>query len=257
MAKGLEHDASVSLSSELAGLIRIHFAPEAHASVRETLLSYAASSHDPEVDRVQYDLLHLGAGNPDKVRRLADVALMDPRDVMVAEYFRVGARDYPYAWARRHAVNTNWDEPPEKDESLGYGEFSLIRSTNDTGGIPLLRSLRLKFSDSTKLSAFANLLSALAEPGAAVDLSAVIPYRNYRNPSAQQRTKLRCFRDDAPAILSYDGIVLSWDGSAAYWTNCRSMCLKLADAGRGILEITPDTASQKVLASLSKIATYI
>jgi hypothetical protein len=53
-------------------LIRIHYAPQAQSAVRAILLAYAAAGCGPITDRVQFDLLHLGAGDPDRVKRLTD-----------------------------------------------------------------------------------------------------------------------------------------------------------------------------------------
>jgi hypothetical protein len=103
-------DQEKLLSAELEQLLVQLYAPHDQAAVRALLLSYAttryaASGPSEETDRIQFDLLHLGAGDAGKVRRLAEVATRDPRDVMSGEYFRKEGRSYPHAWARRHAVN--------------------------------------------------------------------------------------------------------------------------------------------------------
>jgi hypothetical protein len=98
-----------SLSAEFEELIRAHYPPGAQSAVRRTLMSYRAAKPGPGTDRVQYDLLLLGAGDAAKLKNLADLAAQDPRDIMQQEYFWVDGRSYPHTWARRHAVNRNWD----------------------------------------------------------------------------------------------------------------------------------------------------
>ena len=66
----MANDEGVFLSSEIEELIRIHYAPQAQSAVRAILLSYAVAGRGPVTDRVQFDLLHLGAGDPDRVKRL-------------------------------------------------------------------------------------------------------------------------------------------------------------------------------------------
>jgi hypothetical protein len=78
-------DGLVLLSGELEELIGRHFAAEDQPVVRETLRSYGALRPGPVTDRVQFDLLHLCAGDVDRVKRLAKMAASDPRDVMVHE----------------------------------------------------------------------------------------------------------------------------------------------------------------------------
>jgi hypothetical protein len=95
MAMSMGQDENASLSSELEELIRIHFDPQAQPAVRATLLSYAAARPGPVTDRVQFDLLHLSAGDADRLKRLTDLAAQDPRDVMSQEYFWVGQAGIP------------------------------------------------------------------------------------------------------------------------------------------------------------------
>lgn len=92
----MANDEGVFLSSEIEELIRIHYAPQAQSAVRAILLSYAVAGRGPVTDRVQFDLLHLGAGDPDRVKRLADLAALDARDVMSQEYFWAGGKSYPH-----------------------------------------------------------------------------------------------------------------------------------------------------------------
>jgi hypothetical protein len=254
MAMSMGQDEDASLSSELEELIRIHFDPQARPGVRATLLSYAAARPGPVTDRVQFDLLHLSAGDADRLKRLADLAAQDARDVMSQEYFAVAGRSYPHTWARRHAVNRNWDDPPKQNEAvLATAELFFRTQPSSAGSKPeLLPSLILTFADEVQLLAFADQLLTLAESGVASDLSTVV---KYRGGSSTECTVLHCLRGDAPETLIHDGKVLSWDGNADYWIECRDKCLKLAETGSGFQEmIMRGTTDQQVRVSLQPIA---
>jgi hypothetical protein len=251
----MEQDEDASLSSELEELIRTHFDPQAQSAVRATLLSYAAARPGPVTDRVQFDLLHLSAGDADRLKRLADLGAQDPRDVMSQEYFWVAGRSYPHTWARRHSVNRNWDEPPKRNDAvLATAELFFRRQPGGSAGSKpkLLPSLILTFADDVQLLAFADLLSTLVESGVALDLSTVV---QYRGSSSMECTVLHCLRGDAPETIIHDGKVLSWDGNADYWIECRGKCLKLAENGSGFQEmIVRATADQQVRLSLHPTA---
>ncbi len=67
----------VALSMETEAGISNSFPPQDRAEVRALLLEYGTAAAEREVERVRFDILHLAAGELEKVRRL--VALAQPR----------------------------------------------------------------------------------------------------------------------------------------------------------------------------------
>src|ERR1700744_1752103 len=74
-------------------------------TLRVLLLEYGTAKWHREVERVRFDVLHLAGGDPDRVRRLVELAKKDARDVMSGEYYRRDGRSIPHEWALRHDVN--------------------------------------------------------------------------------------------------------------------------------------------------------
>lgn len=113
MATNSPHHENTSLSDEMEDLISNYFDPQVQSAARAILLFYAATRPEPATERVLFDLVHLSAGNLDKLKHLAELATEDPRDIMSQEYFRVDGKYYPHPWARRHAVNRDSPEPQQ------------------------------------------------------------------------------------------------------------------------------------------------
>ena len=245
-----------SLSAEFEELIRIYYPLEAQSAVRTTLMSYGAAKPGPGTDRVRYDLLLLGAGDPARLNHLADLAARDSRDIMSQEYFWADGRSYPHPWARRHAVNRDWDHPPKHEKAaLATAELFFRSQPSGSSGAKrqVLPSVFLTFSDRIPLLTFADRVFTFAQSDVALDLSDEI---RYQGMSTAKRTILRCPRTDLPETLIHDGEVLYWDGNADYWIECRQKCRKLAESGRGFQEMLPrGTADQQVRVSLSPLVT--
>jgi hypothetical protein len=248
-------DDAVSLSSELEELIRGLYAPQEQSSVRATLMSYAAANPGAVTDRVQFDLLHLGAGDAEQVKRLAGVAAQDPRDVMSGEYFWTAGRSYPHPWARRHPVNRDWVEPPKQNaEPLCTAElFFRWQPGGSSGAKPLkLPSLVLAFANDVSLMSFGNQVLKLTEHDRVIDLSSALQFQNRLSPES---TVLRCVRGGEPETLAYDGEVLTWSGDAEYWTACHFKCLRLAESGDGFRDMMTGRATgQRIRISLRATA---
>lgn len=94
----------IPLSEETKKQIRTMFVDEHRDEVRLMLLEDMGCSQSV-VERIRFDILHLSAGDPAKVRSLVDLAKRDPRDVMAAEYFREDGISKPREWAIVHEVN--------------------------------------------------------------------------------------------------------------------------------------------------------
>lgn len=257
----MENDGAAFLSSEIEEMIRIHYAPQEQAIVRARLLSFAAR-WPSGADRVLFDLLYLDAGDADRLQGLADVAEKDPRDVMSREYFWAVGRSYPHEWARRHAVNRNWAEPPKLNTTvLATAELffraqprdraSTLEQRLSKGKPQKLLSLILSFSDIAQLLAFGDQLLALAVPGGALDLTAVLRYLGPNSPGC---TVLHCLRGGESETLTHDGNVLAWNADADHWNECHFKCIQLAESGVGFRDMMmPCTANQQVRVMLNTL----
>ncbi len=250
----MPHDEAASLSDELEELIGSLYAPLDQSSVRETLMSYAAANPRWETDRVQFDLLHLGAGDAKKVGQLAKVAARDPRDVMSGEYFRRAGRSYPHPWARRHAVNRDWAEPPERnpDPLCTAQLFFRTQPGGALGRTLRTPSLNLAFDSEVQLLNFGEQLLSLTGPDRVIDLSRALDFKGQWLPES---TSLRCVRDGDAATLTCDGNLLIWSGDAGYWAACRATCLRLAESGGGSQDIvTQEATNQRIRITLCATA---
>jgi hypothetical protein len=227
----MAEDDALSLPAEFEELIQTLYAEEEQPKVRAAIWEYGSSESKlrPDLERIWFDVLHLGRGDSSRVRSLIEAAKRDPRDVMRHEYFPRDGKFYPHAWARRHAVNRHSPEPPtENPKLLAVAEAAIHAPTrNAHEGKP--RLLRLTFSEASKVEAAADRISTLSSNADVLDLSPLIEYSpwQYRTP---QRTLLCRRRDDDPPTLEYAENVLSWNGSRTYWTECS---LKLAQLWKG------------------------
>lgn len=219
----------ILLSPELEEMLRMQYPPESQAFVRELLLSYAADYAGSELDRIQFDVLHLGKGDPVAASELVQLARLDPRDIMTQEYFWVEGVSYPQEWARRHAINRERPEPPPvKAKSLAIGEL-YFRPTAQKKA-QLLPSLTLTFSDWVSLLSFAGKLETILHHGGLLDLTSSLVFQGGATP---QRTILFCTATKKPETLTYDGRDLSWGGSGDYWKECAFRCLELKKSETG------------------------
>lgn len=242
------------LSEELEQLLQANFASELQSEVRAALQSYADNGPEREQDRVLFDILNLAPGDPARVQYLADLATHDPRDVIKREYFWVNGRSYPHPWARRHAVNAVWDEPPQPEApALATAELFFRTHRDPAGGKTQLPSLFLTFQE-TELYDFAIRLKTLAEPGAVLDLSGVLRYQGWQSMA---HTFLRAVPSPALPSLTHEGKVLTWEAPPVDWTEAHQKCWKLLEAGRGFQEmLSGASADQQIRIALSPLTPF-
>ena len=247
-------DDTLSLPAEFEELIQTHYAAEEQPKVRAAILEFGSSESKigPDLERIWFDILHLGSGDSSRVQSLIETAKRDPRDVMQREYFPRAGKYYPHAWARRHAVNRDTPEPPPVNPNfLAIAESGIRAPARDAhGGQP--RLLLLTFSEASKVLTAADKISILSSSADMLDLSPLIEYlpSQFIKP---QRTLLRCRIGDGPPTLEYAEHALSWNGSRSYWSECS---IKMAGLGKSDVNaqiaFTFGAADQAVLVRLRK-----
>jgi hypothetical protein len=243
---------TLSLPAEFEELIQTLYALEERTRVRAAILEYVSSGSKskPDLERIWFDVLHLGQGDFNRVRRLIEVANRDPRDVMQHEYFPRAGKFYPHAWARRHAVNRDSPEPPPENPNVLAIAETGIHAPNRNAHEGQPRLLLLTFSEASKVEAAAARISILSSGTDVLELSPFIEYSPWQFITPE-RTVLRRRTDDDPPTLEYADSVLSWNGSRTYWSEC---ALKLAQLGKSDINaqitFTFGAADQAVLVDL-------
>ncbi len=230
----MQDRSETQLSEELEQMIRARYAPEAQASVRALLLEYAGEDFwwKDAVDRVLYDVLYRGGGDPDRVAKLTEIARRDPRDVMAQEYFWRNGKSYAHEWARGHLVNRNSPVTPEPSRELLATALFILRAQKPIGRDNEIRppgrrqqlpSLILTLSTWPALQTLIGHIEMLAERSGSQDISSLLEFR-YPAPS---RTILVCVEANEPCSLKHEEKVLSWSGNASYWNKCSLLCQQL------------------------------
>ena len=260
-------DNTFSLPAEIDELIRNLYAAEEQSKVRAALLEYGASGSKAraELERIWFDVLHLGRGDSTRVQNLIAEAERDPRDVMAQEYFPRAGKFYPHAWARRHTGNRDVPEPPPLNTGLlATAEVAFhppSRDVREGTRKPLTqrtpRALLLTFSEACKVHAAAERIDLLSSHAGVLDLTPLIEYLPHQFLTPQQ-TLLHCLSDDDAATLKYADNVLSWSGGCTYWNECAR---KLAQFGKNNesaqISLMAGITDQAVMARLRKISVAI
>lgn len=258
-------DDTPSLPAEIEELIQSLYAPEEQSKVRAALLEYGASGLKAraELERIWFDVLHLGRGDSTRVRTLIDQAKLDLHDVMAQEYFPRAGKFYPHAWARRHTVNRDIPEPPPLNTGLlataEVGFHPPSRDVREGTRKPFAqrtpRVLLLTFSEASKVATAAEKIALLSSHGGVLDLTPLIEYLPLRFLTPQQ-TLLHCLRDDDAATLKYADNVLSWSGGCTYWNECSRKLARLEKNNESsqISLMDGTTSDQAVIARLRKVS---